>query len=193
MTKNDDDKTTSVDTFGTREKVGPRVKAVPEGDNRERMLCPDCGFIHYDNPKVVVGVVATWEERILLCRRNIHPRKGFWTIPAGYMELNETTEDGAKREAYEEARINVALNGILAVYNIPRISQVQVLYHGTLIDGSHEPGPESQETELFAWSDIPWDDLAFPSVHWVLGHHRTFLEGKALLPFTNPAGDQGDY
>ena len=178
---------------GQTPNAGPRERKVPDGDNRERLVCPDCGFIHYDNPKIVVGVVATWEGKFLLCRRDIHPRKGYWTIPAGYMELNETTEEGAKREAMEEACVTLNLDGVLAIYNIPRISQVQVLYHGTLIDGRHAPGEESQDTSLFDWSDIPWDELAFPSVHWALGHHQELKSGGASPPFTNPPGEIGNY
>lgn len=173
--------------------VGPRVKGIPQGDNRERMMCPDCGFVHYDNPKIVVGTIAAHEGRILLCRRAIHPRKGYWTIPAGYMELNETTEEGAQREAMEEACAHLHLDGILAVYNIPRISQVQVIYHGRVQDGVHAAGPESQETQLFKWDDIPWDDLAFPSVHWALNHYRALIDGKGAAPFVNPPGDRGVY
>src|ERR1044071_8964003 len=104
---------------------GPSVRAVPEGDNRERMICAECGFVLYDNPKIVVGSVARWGERILMCRRAIHPRRGYWTLPAGYLELNETTADGALREAWEEACAKIELEGVLAVYTITRLSQVQ--------------------------------------------------------------------
>ena len=107
-------------------------RLVPEGDNRERRVCGDCGFIHYENPKVVVGAVATWEERILLCRRSIGPRKGFWTLPAGYMELGETPMEGALREAREEACAELEIDQLLAVYAIPRISQVQLIYRARL-------------------------------------------------------------
>ena len=100
--------------------AGPSVRTVPEGDDHERLVCPDCGFISYENPKVVVGSVCTWEERILLCRRAIDPRSGYWTLPAGYLELNETTEAGAAREAWEEARAEIEIDTLLAVYNIPR-------------------------------------------------------------------------
>src|ERR1700722_8799072 len=103
---------------------GPSLLAIPEGDNRERKICPDCGFVEYENPKVVVGAVCRWEERILLCRRAIDPRSGYWTLPAGYLELNEGTAQGAAREAWEEAQANIAIDGLLAVYDIPRISQV---------------------------------------------------------------------
>ena len=176
----------------TVEDGGPRIRTVPEGDNVERLVCPDCGFVNYENPKIVVGTVATWEGRILLCRRNIPPRKGYWTIPAGYMELNETTEAGARREAMEEANADLADLQILAIYNIPRISQVQIIYHGKLATPAVAAGPESQEVDLFDWQYIPWDDLAFPSVHWALGHFEEIRDAGSHPPFGNPPGDFGD-
>lgn len=171
----------------------PFSRRVPEGDNREREVCDSCGFVNYANPKIVVGSVITWQDKVLLCRRAISPRKGYWTIPAGYMEEHETTEHGARREAVEEANAEIDIDALLAVYNIPRISQVQIIYRARLARPEFSPGPESLETRLFAWSDIPWADLAFPSVHWALGHFR---EVEGLLTFsvrTNPPGDHGDY
>lgn len=165
---------------------------VPEGDDRERQVCDTCGFVHYVNPKIVVGSVAVWEDSILLCRRAIEPRKGFWTLPAGYMEQNETSEDGAKREAFEEARAHLKLETLLAVYNIPRISQVQLIYKARLTRPEIAAGPESQEVALFAWGDIPWDALAFPSVHWALNHHAQVRSTAHFPPFTNPQGALGD-
>src|ERR1700724_2899313 len=111
---------------------GPSVRRVPEGDNRERTICADCGFVLYDNPKIVVGSVPRWGERILMCRRAINPRRGFWTLPAGYLELNESTFAGAMREAWEEAEARITIDGLLAVYDIPRISQVQIIYRAHL-------------------------------------------------------------
>jgi len=137
--------------------------------------------------------VVTWQDKILLCRRNIHPRKGYWTIPAGYLELQETPLDGARREAMEEANADLDIERVLAVYSIPRISQIQILYRATLKDGRHHPGPESQETELFDWNDIPWTDLAFPSVKWVLNQHREVIDKTDFAPFSNPPGETGDY
>lgn len=176
-----------------RTKIGPSVRKIPEGDNVERLVCPDCGFIQYDNPKVVVGSVVTWENKILLCKRNIHPRKGYWTIPAGYLELKETPVDGARREAMEEANADLDIERVLAVYCIPRLSQIQILYRATLTNGRHHPGPESQETQLYDWEDIPWEDIAFPSVKWVLNHHRQVLGKTDFAPFSNPDGENGDY
>jgi ADP-ribose pyrophosphatase YjhB (NUDIX family) len=151
---------------------GPSILTIPEGDNRERMVCPDCGFINYENPKIVVGAVCLWQERFLLCRRAINPRRGFWTLPAGYLELNEATAAGAMREAWEEAQARIVIDGLLAIYDIPRISQVQLIYRAHLDAPEFAAGPESLEVQLFAWDEIPWGDLAFPSVHWALNHYR---------------------
>lgn len=167
---------------------GPSVRGVPEGDNRERMICADCGYILYDNPKVVVGSVARWGERILLCRRSIEPRHGFWTLPAGYLELNESASAGAEREAWEEAHARIEIEGLLAIYDIPRISQVQLIYRARLLDDVVSAGPESLEVRLFGWDEIPWTDLAFPSNRWALQHDQ---EARATRDFTariNPPG-----
>jgi ADP-ribose pyrophosphatase YjhB (NUDIX family) len=167
---------------------GPTVTLIPDGDNRERQVCPDCGFINYENPKIVVGSVVRWENCILLCRRAIEPRRGFWTLPAGYMELHESTVQTAEREAWEEALAKITIDGLLAVYSIPRISQVQLIYRAHLTSPDFAAGPESLEVALFAWDEIPWDDLAFPSVKWALDQYR---EADATRDFTvraNPAG-----
>jgi ADP-ribose pyrophosphatase YjhB (NUDIX family) len=161
--------------------VGPRLKTVPEHDDRERLTCPDCGYIAYENPKIVVGSVATWGEKILLCKRRIHPRAGFWTLPAGFLELNESTEEGAKREAWEEARAKIEIDALLGVYNIIRLSQVQMMYRARLIVPEIDAGPESLEVGLFDWSEIPWDNLAFPSVHWALAEFDR-RRGQAHFP-----------
>lgn len=167
---------------------GPSVLAIPEGDNRERMICAECGYILYDNPKIVVGSVARYGERILLVRRSIDPRRGFWTLPAGFLELNESTNSGAEREAWEEARARIEIEGLLAIYDIPRISQVQLIYRARLLDDKVEPGPESLEVGLFLWEEIPWSEIAFPSVRWALQQER---EARASRDFTtriNPPG-----
>lgn len=161
-------------------------RRIPEGEDRERLICGDCGFVAYENPKIVVGSVVSDGERILLCRRAINPRRGFWTLPAGYMELGETVEEGARREAWEEARVKLALEGILAVYSIARIGQVQVIFRAGLAEPGHAPGPESLETRFFEWGDIPWDDIAFPSVHWAL---KAWREG-GIGTVGNPPEDR---
>lgn len=158
----------------------------------ERLVCPDCGFVEYENPKVVVGSVATWDGQVLLCRRAIDPRKGLWTLPAGYLEINETSEQGAEREAWEEARARIRIRALLAVYNIRRISQVQLIYLADLVSPRVSAGPETVEVGLFAWDDIPWDDIAFPSVRWALGHWRTVRGARVFAPRTNPPGEVGD-
>jgi ADP-ribose pyrophosphatase YjhB (NUDIX family) len=169
------------------------VHRVPPGDNRPRLVCNDCGFVQYENPKVVVGSVCTWEDRILLCRRAIEPRKGFWTLPAGYMEVRETSIQGAMREAWEEAFARVEIDALLAVYNIPRVSQVQLIYRARLLSPSVEAGPESEAVGLFRWEEIPWTELAFPSVRWALTHHREVSGAATFTARTNPAGELGDY
>jgi ADP-ribose pyrophosphatase YjhB (NUDIX family) len=153
------------------------VRRVPEGDDRERLVCGDCGFVAYENPKIVVGSVVAEGGRILLCRRAIEPRRGFWTLPAGYMENGETVEQGAAREAWEEAQARIALDGVLAVCSIPRISQVQILFRARLAEPGFAAGPESLEVGLFAWEDIPWDEIAFPTVKWALDAWRRAPEG----------------
>ena len=173
--------------------AGPSVLQIPDGDNRERLTCPDCGFINYENPKIVVGAVCTWDSRLLLCRRAIDPRRGFWTIPAGFMELNETAEAGTRREAKEEACADIDIDGLIGVYTIPRISQVQLIYRATVKDGVFAAGDETEELDLFGWDDIPWDDLAFPSVKWALDHWREIARSDSWSPFSNPPGQDGSY
>jgi ADP-ribose pyrophosphatase YjhB (NUDIX family) len=168
---------------------GPSVRGIPAGDNRERMICPECGYILYDNPKIVVGSVVRWGDRILLCRRAIFPRRGFWTLPAGYLELDEATPAGAEREAWEEARARIRTEGLLAVYDIPRISQVQLIYRARLLDPDVAPGPESREVRLFAWPDIPWDELAFPSVQWALKQEHEAQVTRDFTTRSNPPGE----
>ena len=172
---------------------GPSVRSIPEGDNRERMICAECGYILYDNPKLVVGSVTRWGERILLCRRSINPRLGYWTLPAGYLEVHETTMAGAVREAWEEACARIEIESLLAVYNIPRISQVQVIYRARLISDDVAAGPESEEVGLFRWEEIPWDDLAFPTVRWALHHYREVCGQPVFTARSNPPGEHGDY
>lgn len=171
---------------------GPIVPRVPAGDNRERLMCDTCGFIQYDNPKVVVGAVVRQGERVLLCRRAINPRKGYWTLPAGFLELHESTEDGARREALEEACADIRIRALLAVYNIPRLSQVQLIYVADLVSEARA-GEESLEVGLFAWDEVPWDRLAFPSVHWALRQEREVRDLAAFTPRGNPPGDDGRY
>jgi ADP-ribose pyrophosphatase YjhB (NUDIX family) len=169
----------------------PFQRRIPEGEDRERLICADCGFVAYENPKVVVGSVVVEDGRVLLCRRAIEPRRGFWTLPAGYLEMGETVEEGAAREAWEEARAKLALEGILGVYSIARIGQVQVIFRARLAEPGFAPGPESLEVRLFEWGDIPWDEIAFPSVHWALKAWREGLPGVAGNPPEDARGMGG--
>jgi ADP-ribose pyrophosphatase YjhB (NUDIX family) len=162
---------------------------VPEGDDRTRHVCTDCGWIHYVNPKIVVGAVCLWQDKILLCKRAIEPRLGYWTIPAGYLEERESTEHGAIREAMEEAGADIELEGLLGLYNIPRISQVQIIYRARLRTPNIAAGIESQEVRLCDWSEIPWGELAFPTVNWALGHFREVAGQTDFAPRTNPPGE----
>jgi ADP-ribose pyrophosphatase YjhB (NUDIX family) len=162
------------------------VSKVPDGDDRPRQVCTSCGFINYVNPKIVVGAVVAVDGGVLLCRRAIEPRKGFWTLPAGFLEENETVEQGAMREAWEEARAALRLDGLLAVYSIPRISQVQIMFRAQLAQPGFAPGPESLETAVFALDALPMEELAFPSVAWALADYMRFLAGEPG-PFSNPA------
>ncbi len=170
-----------------RYQLEPRFEQnMPDGDDRERSVCATCGFVDYQNPKIVVGSVAAWEGKLLLCRRAIEPRKGYWTLPAGYLELGETAEEGALREAWEEARARLRLDRLLAVYSVPRISQVQLMYRANLETPEISPGPESQDVMLASWDDIPWADIAFPTVGWALRHYRDTLGKTNFPPFSNP-------
>ncbi len=168
------------------------TRTTPSGDTLERDVCDKCGFVHYRNPKVVAGSVVHHDGRILLCRRAINPRKGFWTVPAGFMELEETVSEAAIREAREEACANIIIDRVLAVYSIPRISQVQIMHVARLKEPAIAPGEESLEVELFDWEDIPWNELAFPSVRWALDQFRQVVDRDDFPAFTNPPGESGD-
>ena len=151
---------------------------IPENDDRTRFICDACQTIHYQNPKLVVGCIPTWKDRILLCRRSIEPRYGKWTIPAGFFEQGETVEAGAKRELHEEAGATVEFIEPYALYNLPFISQVYLIFRGSLTDKNFRSGYESLETLLFKEHEIPWNELAFTVVKKVLHrYYRDFLKG----------------
>ncbi len=173
-------------------KKGPRIRKIPSGDNRHRLVCPDCDFIAYENPKVVVGVVATWENKLLMCRRAIEPRKGYWTLPAGFMEMGESPEEGAAREAWEEARARLKIIDLLAVYSLSHISQLQLFFRARLLTPEVSVGPESEEVGLFEFDSLPHTDLAFPSVRWAIDHYEQVRDVSAIAPFRNPPGSTGD-
>ena len=164
-------------------------REVPPGDTHERDVCARCGFVAYRNPKIVVGSVVrvpAENDAILMCRRAIEPRAGFWTLPAGYMELGETPTEAAAREAREEALAAIRIEGVLAIYTVRRLGQVQIMHRASL-DGSYGVGEESEEVRAFAWDDIPWDEVAFPTVVYALHHHR-----RGPPPGGGPHGDPFD-
>jgi len=134
---------------------------IPEGDDLPRYVCDTCHVIHYINPKIVVGCIPEWQDRLLLCRRAIEPRKGKWTLPAGYLENNETLAEGAKRETLEEAKADIEIIAPYAMFNLTFISQIYLMFRGKMIDNTFGPGSESTHVALFQEKDIPWDDLAF--------------------------------
>lgn len=136
-----------------------------------RYICQDCNTIHYSNPKVVVGTIPIREGKILMCKRAIEPRKGFWTLPCGFMENGETVEEGAWRETHEEARADVEIIRLHTVYSIPHIGQVYLMFLAQLNDSEFSPGPESLETELMVPEKIPWDQIAFPSIRFTLQNY----------------------
>ena len=146
---------------------------IPEGDNRPRYWCADCTTIHYQNPKIIVGAVPVWQGRILLCKRAIEPRKGYWTLPAGFMENGETMQEGAARETWEEACASVAVKDLYAMYNLPHIYQVYVFFLADMLNGEYGVGEESSDAGLFLPEEIPWDQLAFPTVSRTL---KYFIE-----------------
>jgi len=146
-------------------QCGAKVELrIPEGDAHLRHVCSQCGEIHYLNPKLVIGCIAEWEDRILLCRRAIEPCHGLWTLPAGFMENGESTMQAALRETLEEACARVRIEQLFALVNIPHISQVHLFYRGRMVDAEFGAGEESLETALFRENQIPWNQLAFSSV-----------------------------
>ncbi|SPL70070.1 NADH pyrophosphatase [Acinetobacter stercoris] len=149
----------------------PTIDKIPLGDHKVRQVCTNCGTIHYVNPKVICGALAIWEEKVLLCRRAIEPRYGLWTLPAGYMELHETMAEGAARETREEAEAEIQIEQLYCMYDIPRIGQIYSLFKATLIEGKFGAGEETIECRLFEEKDIPWGELAFPSVERTLQHY----------------------
>jgi ADP-ribose pyrophosphatase YjhB (NUDIX family) len=171
---------------------GPRLLQVPEGDNRQRLICPECDYIAYENPRVVAGSVVTRGDQILICKRSIYPRKGLWTLPAGFLELGESPEEGARREAKEEVCAEIAINEMLAVYSIPSVGQIQFMFRATL-ESDFEAGHETLEAKLVNFDEIPWNDIAFPSVTWALRQYYDSKDRKDFPPFGNPDGQVGEF
>ena len=144
--------------------ANPVEHVIPPGDNRLRYVCGACGAIHYQNPRVVVGCIAQWQGKLLLCRRAIEPRYGLWTLPAGFMENNETTAEAGVRETLEEANARVESIDLFSLIDIPYLNQIYMLYRAQLLDLEFSPGEESLDVELFTENEIPWDELAFPAI-----------------------------
>lgn len=151
--------------------AAPVTVRIPDDDNRPRHVCSSCGQIHYVNPKVVVGCIPEYEDRILLCRRAIEPRHGLWTLPAGFLECAETVEAGAARETLEEAQAVVEVGELYTVLSIPHVDQVYMMFRSTLLRPEYGPGSESLEVELFREQDIPWDKLAFGTIRRTLEYY----------------------
>ena len=152
---------------------------IPQGDNVMRYVCDACDTVHYQNPKIVAGCIVTWQDRILLCKRAIEPRYGLWTIPAGFMELGETVNAAAARETMEEACAEVEIDDLFALYNIPHVSQLYVIFKAHMKVPEFSPGEESLETELFSVDEIPWEELAFQVVRAAL---KRFIENRDETP-----------
>lgn len=147
------------------------TQRIPPGDSLPRHICDSCNTIHYQNPRMVVGCIPEWEDRILLCRRAIEPRYGLWTVPAGYMENGETTLEGAQRETLEEANARIEMGPLYALYNIPHINQVYILFRARLLDLGFRAGAETLEVRLFSEHEIPWSAIAFATVRNTLTHY----------------------
>lgn len=168
----------------------PVTRRIPQGDLLPRYVCESCGVIHYQNPKLVIGAIAEWEDKILLCKRAIEPRAGYWTLPAGFMENGETTAQAAARETLEEANARIEVGELFSLINVPHINQVHLVYRAHLIDLAFGAGLETLETRLLEESSIPWDEIAFRSIAMALrlyysdrknGAYR-FHAGDILIP-----------
>jgi ADP-ribose pyrophosphatase YjhB (NUDIX family) len=147
------------------------VYRIPDdGDTKPRAVCPACHTIHYENPLTVVGTVPYWGDRVLLCKRNIEPRWGLWTLPAGFMELHETTTEGAARETVEEAGAEFEMQGLFTLVNVSRVGQVHLFYRAQLTSDQFAPGHETIEARLFLESEIPWEEIAFRTTRVTLEH-----------------------
>lgn len=172
-------------------KCGGAIEyTVPEGDDRQRDACPRCERVFYHNPVVVVGCIAEWDGRILMCRRAIEPRRGFWTLPAGFLELGETTPAAGARETEEEALAEVTTGPLFSMIDIPDIGQIHIFYRASMTGDYHAPGPESEETMLMDEAKIPWRDLAFPTIHRTLEHYFRDRRAGAFQLHTETLGKQ---
>ncbi|MDD4928270.1 MAG: NUDIX hydrolase [Gallionella sp.] len=144
---------------------------IPADDTRPRHVCTACGIIHYQNPRMIIGSIPAWEDKVLLCRRAIEPRYGMWTLPGGFMENGESTEGAAIRETEEEACARIEIIDLYSMYSLPYIDQVHMFFRARLLDLDFAPGQESLEVKLFSEAEIPWDELAFRPVRYSLEHY----------------------
>jgi len=144
---------------------------IPAGDNRQRFVCDHCQPIHYQNPNLVAGCLPVQGDRVLLCKRAIEPRAGLWTLPAGFMENDETVEQAALRESREEANADVRLDQLYSVFSLPHVNQVYMMFRGTLLNADFSPGEESLEVRLFSEEEIPWEQLAFRTIYYSLKYY----------------------
>ena len=159
---------------------------IPADDNRHRYICKQCDTVHYQNPKVVTGCLPIWQDKVLLCKRAIEPRYGYWTLPAGFMECGETTLEGAKRETLEEANARVEIESLFAVFNLPHVDQVYMMFKSRLLDLDFSPGSESLEVELYEEENIPWENLAFRTIKETL---RLYFEDRKSGDYRQHTGD----
>ena len=166
----------------------PVAYVVPADDNRERAVCPSCSTVQYENPLNVVGTVPVWGTQVLLCKRAIEPRRGFWTLPAGFLELGETTADGALRETIEEAGAQIELGPLFSVLNVARVGQVHLFYLATMRSQVLAPGSETLEARLFREEEVPWDEIAFRTVRESL---RYFFDDRRRGQFSVHCADIG--
>jgi ADP-ribose pyrophosphatase YjhB (NUDIX family) len=162
------------------------IYAIPDDDNRHRYICQSCDTIHYQNPKIVAGCIPVWEDQVLLCKRAIEPRLGYWTLPAGFMELGETSLEAGIRETLEEANARVEVEDLFAVFSLPHVGQVYMMFRSRLIDLEFFPGEESVEVRLFKEEEIPWDELAFTTIRETL---KSYFEDRRLGNFSLHTGD----
>jgi ADP-ribose pyrophosphatase YjhB (NUDIX family) len=155
------------------------IRVPDDGDTKERAVCPKCNTIHYENPLNVVGTIPIWQGRVLLCKRNIEPRHGKWTLPAGFLEIGETLKEGAARETVEEAGAQFELGELFSIMSVARVSQVHIFYRARLLSDVFHPGYETMEARLFNESEIPWDEIAFKTVRETLLHYfKDALSGE---------------
>jgi len=168
-------------------KCGAEVAGrIPAGDNRLRYVCVSCEEIHYQNPKIVAGCIPEYKGKVLLCKRAIEPRYGYWTLPAGFMEMEETSLEAAMRETLEEANAKVVVSELYTVFNLPDVSQVYMMYRSQLLDLDFSAGEESLDVKLFTENEIPWDNIAFTTIKYTL---KFFFQDQRHKKFRLHTGD----